>query len=157
MELIEILELDEVGKLFTTQFKLSMMWYDYRVKLFNMKRSINMNTLTNAERNMIWVPRLVFANTESKTNTVNDGKGQIVARRDSNFTYRYIMIININIIIIIIFIIINIITRYSHQYEMSVITSCYRMEDIIVIIMTSSLEYHRHHYDIITWISSSSL
>ena len=48
----------------------------------NMKSNINMNTLTNTEKEGIWVPSLVFSNTEAKVNTVNDPKAFAVARSD---------------------------------------------------------------------------
>ena len=54
--------------------------YDYRLKFYNMKQNINMNTLTNTEKEGIWVPSLVFSNTEEKVNTVNDPKAFAVVR-----------------------------------------------------------------------------
>ena len=57
-----------------------MTWYDFRLKLHNMKTNINMNTLTNTEKEGIWVPSLVFSNTEAKVNTVNDPKAFAVVR-----------------------------------------------------------------------------
>ena len=69
--------------------------------LHNMKENINMNTLTTSEREVsaqsiiptshdvallrffcqgIWVPKLVFSNTEEKDNTLNDDKAFTVAR-----------------------------------------------------------------------------
>ena len=56
--------------------------YDFRLKFHNMKTNINMNTLTNTEKEGIWVPSLVFSNTEEQANTVNDPKAFAVARFD---------------------------------------------------------------------------
>ena len=64
-----------------------MTWYDFRLKFHNMKVNLDMNTLTKHEKSIIWVPQLVFANTEAKENTKNDGKSQIVASRESPYTY----------------------------------------------------------------------
>ena len=77
VELIEILEIDEVGKIFSNQFELFMTWYDYRLNFYNMKVNQFMNTLTKDEKSMIWVPSLTFSNTESKINTVLDNKAKI--------------------------------------------------------------------------------
>ena len=60
MELLAISDISEVGQTFTAKFSLSMSWLDFRVELFNMKEDMNMNTLTAAERESIWVPKLVF-------------------------------------------------------------------------------------------------
>ena len=64
IDLIKILDINEVGQIFGNQFNLYMTWYDFRLKLHNMKTNINMNTLTNTEKEGIWVPSLVFSNTE---------------------------------------------------------------------------------------------
>ena len=66
---------------------------DFRIKLHNMKKNVYMNTLTKAEKQVrvvsphrlihtqdIWVPKLLFANTEKKINTLNDDKAFAVAR-----------------------------------------------------------------------------
>ena len=52
-----------------------------------MKINLNMNTLTSKDKGMIWVPKLVFTNTEKKDITQNDYKAFAVARRDSAFKY----------------------------------------------------------------------
>ena len=80
IDLIKILDINEVGQKFGNQFNLYMTWYDFRLKLHNMKTNINMNTLTKAEKEGIWVPSLVFSNTEERQNTVNDQKAFAVAR-----------------------------------------------------------------------------
>ena len=70
----------QLDQIFGNKFNLIMTWYDFRLKLHNMKTNINMNTLTNTEKEGIWVPSLVFSNTEEKVNTVNDPKAFAVAR-----------------------------------------------------------------------------
>ena len=46
-----------------------------------------MNTLTVYEKGIIWVPRLVFTNTEARNNTRLDQKAQIVAKRTAPYTH----------------------------------------------------------------------
>ena len=46
-----------------------------------MKMNLNMNTLTAKEKQSIWVPKLMFTNTENKETTQNDNKAFAVARR----------------------------------------------------------------------------
>ena len=85
--MISILEINEVGQKFSSQFHLYIIWYDFRLKLHNMKMNLNMNTLTTKEKQSIWVPKLVFTNTEKKESTQNDNKAFAVARRDDAFEY----------------------------------------------------------------------
>ena len=87
-----------------TQFNLYISWFDFRLKIFNMKTNFNFNTLTKEEKNSIWVPILVFrivpfvrlikrinnvffSNTEEKDTTLNDDKSFTVAERTSDFEY----------------------------------------------------------------------
>ena len=85
--MISILEIDEIGQKFKNQFNLYITWFDFRLKLYNMKMNLNMNTLTSQEKKSIWVPKLVFINTEKKENTQNDNKAFAVARRDNAFEF----------------------------------------------------------------------
>ena len=52
-----------------------------------MKMNLNMNTLTTKEKGTLWVPKLVFTNTEKKDITKNDDQSFAVARRDNAFEY----------------------------------------------------------------------
>ena len=62
MDLISILGINEVEQKLKTQFNLYISWFDFRLKIYNMKTNINLNTLTQEERENIWVPVLVFRN-----------------------------------------------------------------------------------------------
>ena len=62
MDLISILGINEVEQKLKTQFNLYISWFDFRLKIYNMKTNINLNTLTQDERESIWVPVLVFRN-----------------------------------------------------------------------------------------------
>ena len=60
IDLISILEINEVNQKFKTQFKIYVMWFDFRLKYYNMKLNVNLNTLTQDEKGSIWVPIMVF-------------------------------------------------------------------------------------------------
>ena len=60
IDLIAILEINEVAQKFKTQFKIFIMWFDFRLKYYNMKLNVNLNTLTKDEKGSIWVPIMVF-------------------------------------------------------------------------------------------------
>ena len=109
MDLISILGINEVEQKLKAQFNLYIKWFDFRLKLLNMKLNINMNTLTQDEKASIWVPALVFrwkklnwkvlvewvglifynsfSNTEEKDTTLNDIKSFAIAERVSDFEY----------------------------------------------------------------------
>ena len=60
MDLLSISDINEVGQTFTTKFKLSISWSDFRINFHNLKSDQNMNSLTADERQSIWVPKLIF-------------------------------------------------------------------------------------------------
>jgi len=51
----------------------------------------DLNTLTLASRQEIWIPQVIFFNTEIKKETVNDEKAFATVKRSGNFTRRSIV------------------------------------------------------------------
>ena len=86
IEIINILSLDEAQSSMTIQLKLTVEWIDSRLEFVNLKNKQEMNTLTPEELDQIWMPTLVFSNTQNKqlayfrNNSIttvqpNEGKG----------------------------------------------------------------------------------
>ena len=50
----------------TIQLKLTVEWIDSRLEFANLKNKQEMNTLTPTELSEIWMPTLVFSNTQNK-------------------------------------------------------------------------------------------
>ena len=50
----------------TIQLKLTVEWIDSRLEFVNLKNKQEMNTLTPEELDQIWMPTLVFSNTQNK-------------------------------------------------------------------------------------------
>ena len=74
MELLEILKISEVDNLFSCQLRLLLTWRDQRLQLTNLKADPDNNSLSKQELEQLWVPRLVFANTEEREELVRDSK-----------------------------------------------------------------------------------
>ena len=68
----------EVGGYFQVQFLLTMKWFETRLRFKNLKDDIKLNTFLPTERDVIWVPELIFSNTEEKPSTVVDEKTSIL-------------------------------------------------------------------------------
>ena len=66
-------------------FNLEMYWWDPRLSFQNLKIMSELNILTNDENKMIWVPTLVFKNTQSKLVSLNDQKTVIYVEREGQF------------------------------------------------------------------------
>ena len=54
------------------QFTLIISWFDKRLLFNNLNSKTEKNSHTNKERKELWVPKVVFANTKEKIQTVMD-------------------------------------------------------------------------------------
>jgi len=77
MDLESIMDINEVEGFFQIQMYLTMRWFESRLRFQNLKDDINLNNFLPSEVTMIWVPELVFANTEEKPTTITDEKTTI--------------------------------------------------------------------------------
>ena len=66
IEVIKILQLDEVNSLLSLQLKLTIEWTDTRHEYIDLKTNENMNYLSANEMSDIWMPSLVFENTNNR-------------------------------------------------------------------------------------------
>ena len=63
------------------KFNLRMEWVDARLEFYNIKMDETMNVVTIEELNRIWLPIIVFDNTESDQRTILDGKAFATIKR----------------------------------------------------------------------------
>ncbi len=56
------------------------------MKMLNLNEDDNLNTLSLDERTNIWIPQVVFYNTEAKRETLNDGKAYATVSRRGSYT-----------------------------------------------------------------------
>ena len=85
MHLETIMDINEVGEYFQVQFYLTMKWFDSRLRFKNLKDDINLNNFLPSENVKIWVPELVFENTEEKPSTMTDEKTTIKVDKGGHF------------------------------------------------------------------------
>ena len=63
------------------KFNLRMEWVDARLEFYNIKLDETMNVITNEELERIWLPIIVFDNTESDQRSILDGKSFATIKR----------------------------------------------------------------------------
>ena len=63
----------------------------------NLKRDFSLNALTDSEKEMVWLPIVVDANTDQKETTrlgwVNEWSTSVVVARDGNFSRQVLTLI----------------------------------------------------------------
>ena len=67
-----IQEIKEIQQILQLKFSLRMTWVDARLDFYNIKQDETMNIISLEELNKIWLPVIVFANTERSQRTTND-------------------------------------------------------------------------------------
>ena len=83
----KILDIKEVEQLTKIQFELSLKWFDARLEYYNLKDDENMNELLYEEKQKLWVPSIIFQNTESQLTTQNDVKSSMTVFKIKNGTF----------------------------------------------------------------------
>ena len=84
--LVAIQSIDVVAGTIQLQIELTMNWRDPRIVFKDLKADTNLNLMSFAEQSDVWVPSVIFVNTESKFVTVNDEKSFVVISREGNST-----------------------------------------------------------------------
>ena len=66
MKVVEIMEVDHSIQL---QFQVSLQWNENRIKYQNLKKKTSLNALGSDDVNKLWLPLVVFDNTDQKQST----------------------------------------------------------------------------------------
>ena len=79
-------EIKEIEQILQLKFNLRMTWVDARLDFFNIKLKETMNVISMAELNRIWLPIIIFDNTEEGQITINDDKAAATINRTGQGT-----------------------------------------------------------------------
>ena len=78
IELLRIVDINEEGHSIDIQFDISLMWKDNRVTFLNLRLNDSLNVLTEEDIDKLWLPKLIYENTDQKETTrlAEYGKGE---------------------------------------------------------------------------------
>ena len=85
VSLLNILDINALNTNIYIQFRMTMAWYDLRLKFKNLKKENYKNVVSDSEH--IWIPTLCFHNTETKATTLTDLKSKMYIDRNGSLTY----------------------------------------------------------------------
>ena len=86
MAIKKILKIEEVDHVFSVKFRLVMEWYDHRLNYYNLKEQRSSNSLSLEEVEKLWIPYVVFENTENSEATQSDPSSEVLITREGGFT-----------------------------------------------------------------------
>ena len=72
------------------QFRINLQWKENRVKYQNLKDKTSLNALTNSDVSMLWLPLVIYDNTDQKESTrlgwINEWVTKISVMKEGDFT-----------------------------------------------------------------------
>ena len=90
IRLLKIMGIDEDGNTIDLQFEIMLEWLDYRLDYNNLKEQTYLNALTEEDKKNIWLPMVVFDNTDQKEMTRLGVEWEwvtsVTVTREGNFT-----------------------------------------------------------------------
>ena len=97
INLLKMMGIDERENTIDLQFDIILEWKDHRMTYNNLKRDFSLNALTDSEKEMVWLPIVVYANTDQKETTrlgwVNEWSTSVAVARDGNFSRQVLTLI----------------------------------------------------------------
>ena len=88
--LMKVVEIEEVDHSIHLQFKINLRWKENRVKYQNLKDKTSLNALTDADIGQLWLPLVIYENTDQKESTRLGENWEWVTRvsvvKEGNFT-----------------------------------------------------------------------
>ena len=84
--LMNVLKISEVDHIIELKFGISLIWYESRAKLHNLKRKEALNMLSDEELGNIWIPYIIFRNTnDDDAITIEKVKSKASLTREGSF------------------------------------------------------------------------
>ena len=90
LRLLSVMGIDEDENTIDLQFEIILDWRDYRISYSNLKNETFLNSLTKEEIQSIWLPLVIYDNTNQKESTKlswnHEWRTSIIVAREGNFT-----------------------------------------------------------------------
>ena len=82
MAVMDIISIKEVDLNYVLKFRLVLEWYDHRLIYHNLKEDLSGNLLTREDIRSLWIPFVVFSNTERNEATTGDDYTELTITRE---------------------------------------------------------------------------
>ena len=87
--LMNVVKIEEVDHSIHLQFEISIQWRENRARYQNLKRDTSLNVLNDEDIGQLWLPLLIYANTDQKESTrlgwINEWSTSVTVTREGNF------------------------------------------------------------------------
>ena len=84
---MKIIKMEEVEHKIDLQFQISLTWKENRATYFNLKAKTALNALEESEIQSVWLPDVIYDNTDQKESTqLGYWKTSVTITKEGNFT-----------------------------------------------------------------------
>ena len=81
-----MIDISEVDHIIELKFGITLKWYENRAKYHNLKQKEALNTLTDREIGSLWIPYIIFENTDNdEAVSIEDVRSTISVAREGTF------------------------------------------------------------------------
>ena len=81
-----VIEISEVNHIIELKFGITLVWYENRVEYHNLKVKEALNILSDTELEALWIPYLIFANTDNEDAvTIYDARSMVSVTQEGSF------------------------------------------------------------------------
>ena len=74
----------ELNNYWKVKANFELIWTDQRLKMQNLNKNRNRNLLTDLERDLIWIPEVMFSNNQLQNRLIVDSKAEVTVERTQN-------------------------------------------------------------------------
>ena len=89
IDLLKLVDIDEADYTIEIQFEITLAWKENRATYYNLKFDEILNALTQTDIGELWLPEVIFENTDQKDSTrlgeTWEWTTSVVVRREGNF------------------------------------------------------------------------
>ena len=90
ISLMKVVEIEETDHSIHLQFRISMQWRENRVKYQNLKEKTSLNALSENDIGKLWLPLIIYDNTDQKASTrlgwITEWVTRVSVVKEGNFT-----------------------------------------------------------------------
>ena len=86
IDLLRLVDIDEEDYSIEIQFEITLLWKEKRALYHNLKKKDSLNTLTKKDINNLWLPKVIYENTDQKETTrlgsIWEWETRVIVRRE---------------------------------------------------------------------------
>ena len=86
MEIKQFTSIREVDQTIAAKFRMTLEWVEQRMTWSDLSNDMNLNILSLKQVHKLWLPTVIFTNTDDNLQTLVDRKTKVLVKKQGNYT-----------------------------------------------------------------------